>query len=176
MRSFLLVLFLSFSNVFIYGQTEKVLRINFLNPAVEIELSTGNKSTFSAALGVGYGGGYPDLTFNGNGFIYIITPFVDLQEKFYYNLSKREQKGKQTANNSGNFISLRFITRGPSLASNVDRTSDIDFAFGPTWGLQRKLNNNLHLLFDIGPQYYFDTEGNGNIWPIMVQINLGIDL
>ena len=159
-----------------FGQTEKVFRVNFLNPAAEMEWPTGNKSTFSAALGVGYGGGYPDLTFNGNGFVYIIAPFLDLQEKFYYNLARRQNNGRETANNSGNFFSLRFVSRGPSLAENVDRTSDIDFAFGPTWGIQRKLNKNLHLLFDVGPQYYFDTEGNGNIWPIMVQINLGIDL
>ena len=33
-----------------------------------------------------------------------------------------------------------------------------------------------HLLFDIGPQYYFDTEGNGGVYPIMAQLNLGIDL
>jgi hypothetical protein len=31
-------------------------------------------------------------------------------------------------------------------------------------------------LFDVGPQYYFDTNGNGNIWPIMLQLNLGFDL
>ena len=176
MRAYLITVLLFLTGLAAFGQTEKVFRINFLNPAAEIELPTGNKSTFSAALGVGYGGGYPDLTFNDNGFIYIIAPFLDLQEKFYYNLAKRKNKGKETTNNSGNFISLRFITRGPSLAENVDRTSDIDFAFGPTWGIQRKLNKNLHLLFDIGPQYYFDTEGNGNIWPIMIQINLGIDL
>lgn len=60
-------------------QTEKVLRINFLNPAVELEIPTGQYSTFSSALGVGYGGGYPDLTYAGNGFIYIISPFADFQ-------------------------------------------------------------------------------------------------
>ncbi|NER11781.1 hypothetical protein GWK09_14740, partial [Muriicola jejuensis] len=72
--------------------------------------------------------------------------------------------------------SLRLVSRGPSIAENVGRTSDFDFAIGPTWGIQRKFSKNLHLLFDVGPQYYFDTEGNGNIWPIMVQINIGFDL
>ena len=176
MKAFLLSLLLLLTAAAAFGQTEKVLRVNFLNPAVELELPTGKKSTFSAAVGVGYGGGYPDLTFNASGFIYIIAPFLDLQEKFFYNLAKRQNKGRETAHNSGNFISLRLITRGPSLAENVDRTSEIDFAFGPTWGIQRKLNENLHLLFDLGPQYYIDTEGNGNIWPVMIQINLGIDL
>jgi hypothetical protein len=155
--------------------TETIWRVNFLNPGLELELPTGIHSTFSAGLGVGYGGGYPELTFGGNGFIYIISPFLDLQEKWFYNLNKRDSKNKTTENNSGNFVSLRFITRGNSIAENVSRTSDFDFAIGPTWGIQRKYGKNFHLLLDIGPQYYFDTNGNGNIWPIMLQLNLGID-
>ena len=156
--------------------TEKVWRINILNPAVELELPTGNNSTFSSALGIGYGGGYPDLTSGENGFIYIISPFLDLQQKWFYNFDKRKIKNKTIDNNSGNFVSFRVITRGNSIAENVNRTSDFDFAFGPTWGIQRKYGKNFHLLFDVGPQYYIDTNGNGNIWPIMFQLNLGIDL
>jgi hypothetical protein len=37
--------------------TEKVVRLNFLNPAIELEIPTGHYSTFSSALGIGYGGG-----------------------------------------------------------------------------------------------------------------------
>lgn len=155
--------------------TEKIWRVNFLNPGVELELPTGNYSTFSAGIGIGYNGGYPDLTTGGSGFIYIISPFLDIQEKWFYNLNKRNKKNRTIANNSGNFISLRFVTRGNSIAENVNRTSDFDFAFGPTWGIQRKYGKRFHLLFDVGPQYYFDTEGNGNIWPIMFQLNLGFD-
>lgn len=156
--------------------TEKVWRINFLNPAAELEIPTGNHSTFSTGLGVGYGGGYPDLTYADNGIIYIIAPFLDVQQKWFYNFNKRMGKNKTVENNSGNFISARFITRGNSIAENVHRTSDFDFAFGPTWGIQRKYGENFHLLFDVGPQYYFDTEGNANIFPIMIQLNLGFDL
>ena len=157
-------------------KTEKIWRVNFLNPAIELEIPTGEYSTFSSALGIGYGGGYPDLTFGGSGFIYIISPFVDLQQKWFYNLNKRNEKNRNIENNSGNFVSFRLITRGNSIAENVNRTSDFDFAFGPTWGIQRKYGKNFHLLFDVGPQYYIDTNGNGNIWPIMLQLNLGFDL
>lgn len=157
-------------------ETEKIWRVNFLNPAIELEIPTGQYSTFSSALGIGYGGGYPDLTFGGSGFIYIISPFADFQHKWFYNLNKRNEKDRNTEGNAGSFVSLRFITRGNSLAENVFRSSDFDFAFGPTWGIQRKYGKNFHLLFDVGPQYYFDTNGNGNIWPIMLQLNLGFNL
>lgn len=156
--------------------TEKIWRVNFLNPAIELEIPTGQYSTFSSALGIGYGGGYPDLTYGGSGFIYIISPFADFQHKWFYNLNKRNGRNRNSENNSGNFVSLRFITRGNSIAENLSRTSDFDFAFGPTWGIQRKNGKSFHLLFDVGPQYYFDTNGNGNFWPIMLQINLGFNL
>jgi hypothetical protein len=113
-------------------ETEKVWRVNFLNPAIELEIPTGQYSTFSSALGIGYGGGYPDLTFGGSGFIYIISPFVDLQQKWFYNLNKRNGKDRITENNSGNFVSFRLITRRNSISENVNRPSDFDFAFGPT--------------------------------------------
>lgn len=174
--STILVILLSFSlNAQESARTEKVWRVNFLNPAVELELPPGKYSTFSSALGIGYGGAYPDLSYGGSGFVYLIAPFLDLQQKWFYNLNKRQRKERTTENNSGNFVSARFITRGHSIASNFHRSSDLDFAINPSWGIQRKYGI-FHLLFDIGPQYYFDTNGNGNIFPITFQLNLGFDL
>jgi hypothetical protein len=183
MKKYLIISTLLLNIIFVTAQdlysikTEKVWRINFLNPAVELEIPTGQYSTFSSSFGVGYSGGYPDLTIAENsGLIYIISPFGDFQHKWFYNLNKRADKNLQVEHNSGNFISFRLFTRGKSLAENVIRTSDFDFAVGPTWGIQRKYGENFHLLFDVGPQYYFDTLGNGNIWPLMLQLNLGFDL
>jgi len=174
--TFVLITVLNYAQDNAEIRTEKVWRVNFLNPAIELEVPTRKYSTFSSSLGIGYGGGYPDLTNTKNGFIYIISSFADFQQKWFYNLNKRNEKNKSVVNNTGNFISLRFIARGNSIAENINRTSDFDFAFGPTWGIQRKYGKNFHLLFDLGPQYYFDTNGNGNIWPIMLQLNLGFDL
>lgn len=157
-------------------KTSNQLRINFINPAVEIEQTIGNKSTVSAGIGVGYGGGYPDLTIGGSGFINIVTPFLDVQYKRFTNLKKRNARGKATANNSGNFLSIRLLTRGASISENVERTSDYDFAIGPTWGLQRTLGEKIHLLFDLGPVYYFDTNGTGNVFPLILQLNIGYNL
>ena len=81
-----------------------------------------------------------------------------------------------TDNNSANFISARLLTRGNTISSNFNMTTNFDFAVGPTWGLQRKYGENFHLLFDVGPIYYFDSNGEGNIFPIMFQLNLGFDL
>lgn len=173
----LLMALIAISNAF--GQTAdssktvNQFRFNFINPAIEVERAIGYKSTISTGIGVGYGGGYPDLTSGGSGFISIISPFLDVQYKRFLNFEKRAAKGKSTMNNSANFVSLRFLTRGESISENVTRTSSYDFAIGPTWGLQRSLGEKFHLLFDIGPVYYFDTQGNGNIFPLIIQLNFG---
>ncbi|MEH6762825.1 MAG: hypothetical protein V7687_16800 [Maribacter arcticus] len=177
MKNIVVFVFLALSFTFVEGQTrEKVWRINLLNPGIELEVPTGNFSTFSSELGIGYFGAYPELTFGGNGFVYIIAPFIDLQQKWFYNINKRVEKSKTIDHNSGNFISARIISKGNSIAENINRTSDFDFAVGPTWGIQRKYGENFHLLFDLGPQFYFDTKGNSGFYPIMFQINLGFDL
>ena len=126
-------------------------------------MPVSKKGTFSAGLGIGYGAPYDKISASPNNeFLYSFNPFLDLQYKRFYNLEKRKAKNLNTENNSGNFVSIR--------------SSNFDFAFGPTWGIQRKYGKNFHLLFDIGPHYYFDTNGNGGFFPIMFQLNLGFNL
>lgn len=159
-------------------QTENVWRINFLNPGVEYEMPTGNTSTLSIGTGLGYSVSYPhtDKTVSSSGAITSFNPFLDIQHKWFYNFDKRKNKGLNITNNSGNFVSARFLTRGESLFGNSNGTDGLDFAVGPTWGIQRKYGKNFHLLFDMGPIYYFDVNGNGYYFPLMLQLNLGFDL
>ena len=183
MKKNLLILIFGILTTLNYAQekidikTEKVWRVNFLNPAIELEIPVSKKATFSASFGIGYGAPYDKISVSPyNEFLYSFNPFLDLQYKRFYNFHKRKSKNLNTDNNSGNFVSLRVLTRGNTIESNFTRSSNFDFAFGPTWGIQRKYGKNFHLLFDIGPQYYFDANGNGGIWPIMIQLNLGFNL
>lgn len=153
------------------------LIVNVISPGLDYELAVGRKSLISLGIGVGYSGSYEEITaIKNNGFNYVIAPFAEMQYKYLYNRDNRLKKRKVIAHNSGNFVSFRIIRRGPSIAANLTRTNNIDFSIGPTWGLQRSFKKNLRLLFDIGPQYYFDTLGNGGVFPIMVQVNLGFSL
>ncbi len=158
-------------------QTEQTFRINGINPGIEYELPVSQNTTFSTNIGIGYSGSYPNLTTTtyGSGANYVIAPFADLQIKQFYNLQKRFENNHVTSSNSGNFISLRFRSRATSIDDNIARKADYDFAVGPTWGIQRKYGQ-FHLLFDLGPQFYFDSNGNTGFWPLMPQINIGINL
>ncbi|WP_299008913.1 hypothetical protein [uncultured Tenacibaculum sp.] len=177
-KSFLLICSLFVATVFSQEkQTESVWRINFLNPGVEYETPTGNNSTLSIGVGIGYSVSYPHTDHTaGSGFITSFKPFLDVQHKWFYNFDKRKTKGLNTSNNSGNFISARFLTRSESLFGNSNGTDGLDFAVGPTWGIQRKYGKNFHFLFDMGSIYYFDVNGNGYYFPLMLQLNLGFDL
>ena len=170
-------LFFFFCSVATAQKTENVYRINFLSPGIEAEISTGKSSTFSANAGITYIGSYPHISTSvpANTFLYSINPFLDIQEKLYYNLNKRTEKGKSAANNSGNFVSIRNVTFFNSISSNFETYANLNFAVGPTWGFQRS-SSKLHFLFDVGPQFYFDTKGHSGIWPVMIQINLGLNL
>ena len=174
---FLLISFYGFSQEKLSKNSNNIWRVNFLNPSVEYEFATGTNSAFSAGLGIGYSVSYPHTdVISGTGFIYAFNPFLDLQHKWFYNFNKRKAKKLNIEGNSGNFVSTRLLTRSSTLFGNSSGTDGFDFAIGPTWGIQRKYGKNFHFMFDMGPIYYFDLNGNGYYFPLMVQINLGFNL
>ncbi len=145
------------------SNTESVFRLNFLTASAEVELPTGNNSTFSTALGL-------DFSF-----------FLGADHKFYYNFEKRKSEGKVTDNNSGNFIALRGIARGDGFFGGGgdinDKSKVVEWlGLGATWGLQRKFDGNFHLLFDIGPAMLYSTRDKDFRFYPMLKFNLGFDL
>lgn len=157
-----------------HSSLENVWRVKFINPGVEYELPAGITTSFIFNAGIGYGGSYPELG-RGSGFQYVIAPFIDVEFRKYYNREKRFSKGRSVRYNSGNFVSVRAIGNGWAIAENVNRKDDLDFAIGPTWGLQRNYDK-LHFLMNLGPTYYFNTIGNSGFYPLMLQLNFGLNL
>lgn len=152
-----------------------VWRVNFLNPGVEYEMALTHKTTFSANVGVGYGASHPNLTPYASGWLYMIAPYVDVQYKYLYNRKRRNDREKNIAFNSGNYLGARMLSRGKAFKSNFTRTRDFDLAMGPIWGLQRAYGK-FHLLFSVGPVYYTDLDGNSGIFPVMLELNLGFNV
>lgn len=113
--------------------------------------------------------------YSEGGVQYIFAGFVDLQSRYYYNLEKRKRKGKRYKMNSGNFLAMRMLYTGPDVASSFVRFDNHSFSVGPTWGIQRAYRK-LNLAYSMGPEFYFDTMGNGNWFPFSFELNLGINL
>ena len=155
---------------------EKVFRVNAINPGVEFEFPISKKSILAFNPGVGYHPSNSNLDYTSNGYTYYISPFLDLSYKMIYNQEKRDTKGRNNNYNSGNYWGLRFLTNFKELESkNLYRIDDISFELGPTWGIKRSYGK-IHFLFDIGSIYYFDTKGNNGFFPIMLQLNIGLNL
>lgn len=179
-RLIVLVVLLSMTNIFSQDAPPELspqLRINFLNPGIDYEMVITKSTVLSLGGGIGYFGSLEELTGPNanNGFQYVVTPFLDIQYKLLYNRKKRLRKGKDISHNSGNYISGRFFWKGESIADNTDRLDTNDFMTGITWGFQRSYDK-IHILFDVGPVYYFDTMDNNGFFPIMVQLNIGLNL
>lgn len=174
-HSIITLIFFATSANGLYGQntsTEKVLTLNFINPGIDFERPLGKRTTTAINAGVGYGVSYPKLsTFGAPGFLFMIAPFVDLQTRVYYNLARRNELGKNTKMNSGNFYGLRFLSRGREFDSNFIRDNDLDFAIGPVWGIKRAYNR-INLIFNMGPIIYWDRESSGFL-PLTFELNLG---
>ncbi len=154
----------------------KVSRINLLNPGFEYEFPVSKKTVLSANLGLGLGYPYKalDQTGRGNGFVFIVEPFFDIEYKYLYNFNKRIEQNKNTKFNSANYFGMRFLTRGYPIANyNMYRPNNFDFSIASVWGLQRS-SSKMHYLIDLGLGYTFDADNSGVV--LLIQMSIGINL
>ncbi|MFO7658378.1 MAG: hypothetical protein R6W78_15070 [Bacteroidales bacterium] len=156
-------------------QKQNVLRLNFINPGIEYEYSISDKSKLSLNVGFGVSMSYPDLTTIQPNHAFFMSTFFDIHYKNIYNFDRRKSNNKNVEFNAGDFIGIKINGRGKSVNSELSRTDNIDFSFGPTWGIQRNFRR-VNMLFNLGPVYYFDTKGNGGFYPIMVELNIGYNI
>ena len=115
------------------------------------------RSELGLSSGFGFGSGSNDYFF--------MTPVISIEPRWYYNLTKRNSKGKNTLLNSGNFLAVD-IGYSPDwiiLSSSEDVNSDNVFYLVPTWGLRRNIGKKFNYEFGagIGYAYIFDNNGNG---------------
>lgn len=96
----------------------------------------------------------------------ILVPSISLEPRWYYNLEKRNSKGKNTANNSANFVTVAVeyypdlftIGSKPDFVYVPDQISII-----PKWGIRRSIagsNFNYELGAGIGYQALLKDEDN----------------
>lgn len=81
---------------------------------------------------------------------FILQPVITLEPRFYYNLKKRNSKGRKTSNNSGNYLSLRTSYHPDWFVINLDDkiTKTADLSIIPTWGIKRSIGD--HFTYETG--------------------------
>ncbi|WHF51147.1 hypothetical protein QGN23_12005 [Chryseobacterium gotjawalense] len=83
---------------------------------------------------------------------FALAPALSVTPKYYYNLQKRKDKGRNISNNSGNYISAK-LEYVPNwfVISNVPGIGVNDMiSFIPTWGLRRNIATNFNYEFKAG--------------------------
>ena len=90
---------------------------------------------------------------------YAITPIINLEPRWYYNIKKRDNKGKRTHNNSASFVGLasRYVSNEVLLGGLPDYyTIPNAFSFIPKWGIRRSIDSsNFNYEVGIGIGYFF---------------------
>jgi hypothetical protein len=149
-----------FSNACICQQAKEVdvtdvFKANFFDPGISYEKRLGFSQTLygqaflSTSIYIGYSSALGNLSSVD------IYPALTLQYRYYYNGDKRANKGKGTALNSMNYLTIvaeaDFYT---------DRSWDQDVSrvlktFGTAWGFQRNYPKRFSLDFNIGVGYAF---------------------
>ena len=106
-------------------------------------------------FGFGVGGGVDETESYVWDFESSIAIYVKGEIRQYYNLSKREEKGKRTLNNSGNYFGLqvKYFSQRISEGSEFPVPLNNSILTQLHWGLQRSLGGNwlfnLHLGFGV---------------------------
>jgi len=95
-----------------------------------------------------------------------LTPNIGLAYKFYYNMDKRVEAGKNVDNNAGNYFGFRMINGLEGWTTEKVKTEAykmerqgfsknyIGFA-SAVWGMNRNLGKNFVFNFEVGPGNVF---------------------
>ncbi|GEM_PF-7028867 len=175
----LMVTFLPPQNVFSQtrapAQTVSVTRVEFMTVGVSHEMALSKKHTVFGKMGL-LSAARSAVVFADRGRSGINAhwyPVVDLQYRMYTNLTKRAEKGRPTAANSGNYLAFKTLATLPEQFRNYELDDSV--WLGPIWGMQRQLNERLNIDFAAGLGYQFRFGPNNRPLPL-ITLNLGYRL
>jgi len=90
--------------------------------------------------------------------VFALAPTINLEPRWYYNIEKRSNKGRNTQNNSANFLALS-VKYAPDwfVISNRDNLNVYNQVYIiPKWGLRRNIGkSNFNYEFDFGIGYAY---------------------
>lgn len=128
---------------------------------------------------IGFDGGFR-INSNSDYNYYVLTPIITAEPRWYYNIKKRSKKGKNTKNNSANFVALS-LTYHPdwfTISNSYDGYIPDQISIIPYWAIRRTLGShfNYETGLGLGYQYtFYRSDGYyENFGEIGIQIQLRI--
>ncbi|TXK33877.1 hypothetical protein FVR03_18245 [Pontibacter qinzhouensis] len=111
---------------------------------------------FAIRSEIGFDAGLFGSGFSNNNLGYVLTPVLTVEPRWYYNIKRRDTKGRRTANNSANFLTAK-INYHPDwfTISSDDRWVHNQIAVIPTWGIRRVIGKHFTYETAIGLGYRY---------------------
>lgn len=141
--------------------TQQVGTISFLSPGIGFEQPVSGKMTIKGRAALSFQWSYSYSDFLGNAFEFAPSPMAAAHLRHYYNIDKREKKGKRTALNSANYFSLLVKYAYSNKHYHYGSDGNYSYSFpshnpnvGIVWGIQRNYKNRFSLDCSIGPSLY----------------------
>ena len=107
------------------------------------EIGLGNSNSLELSAGV-----TGSSKLENENLRFSLVPIAEGAYKYYYNLNKRQLKGKHTALNSGNFWGLNARYQFKAISDNGDDFSSVFIS--PMWGIQRNYDSRISLGIRLG--------------------------
>jgi hypothetical protein len=81
--------------------------IGLLIVGINYERHLGGLFTLKSELGLGFGFSWgQDIINGGTYYVYVLTPVVIAEPRYYYNFNRRVEKGKKTSYNASNYFAM----------------------------------------------------------------------
>lgn len=89
-----------------------------------------------------------------------VYPIIRGQARYYYNMNRRLEKGKNISGNSGNYLAALIVYQGGSpIIGNLNTTNTI--GVGPVYGIQRTYKRGFFYRLEGGVAFVQDDFGQG---------------
>lgn len=126
--------------------------INFIGIGIQYEKALNDHSTIVGSLDYMGGFSYSEDWIGESDFDYIFTTRLALEGRYYYNFDRRIGKGKNTTNNSANYIALKSDFIPDWLTTTNDDTITINPQGSVTlnYGIKRSFASNFFYEFYTG--------------------------
>jgi hypothetical protein len=94
---------------------------------------------------------------SGDSFQWAVVPYAVVEPRYYYNLKRRNNKGKRIDGNSGNYLSLNFGYNSDFIISSSDVTLFPGISMIPMYGIRRNIGQrfNFEFAFGLGYQWQY---------------------
>ncbi|MDR1552271.1 MAG: hypothetical protein LBS69_02255 [Prevotellaceae bacterium] len=150
-----------FSKSMISTQSNHIIDVGLISAGYTYEHAIGEHYTIGGGVGIAGLIGYASSSFFDEHWYYSFHPYVSIEPRYYYNLQKRLQKGKNVNGNAGSFFAVQcnYIFKAIK-KHNVLETSA--YTVSPYWGLRRIWWNHLLFEFKAGLAFGFNNYNDSN--------------